>query len=355
MMKWIGRLALVGLGLLIGLVPAEIFIRSAVGFNPPITECDATYGFRLLADRTVPHNLPGDFNVRYRLNNERLRGEDIALEKDEDVVRLLALGDSFTFGIGVEDDETYAAQLGARIAQEGGGKVEVINAGVPAWGTAQQLLYLIEEGLKYQPDLITVGFFVGNDPLDNLEDGMYSLDADGRLSLTPEDERPELCSSRAGRLASLPGYGFLTRNSALVSWARTQLFATRDNTVEAPSQAAIAEPPDDADENTTDETETISLPQDDPSFALTRALLNEIHRIGAANDIPVLILIIPQKEDPSAAATAVWREMCRVDTLTCVSVDALGPDEYFQNDGHWTADGHRVAGAALFNAYRPIK
>jgi hypothetical protein len=44
---------------------------------------------------------------------------------------------------------------------------EIINAGVIGWGTAQELLFHRHEGYKYEPDLVLLMFYVGNDMQDN--------------------------------------------------------------------------------------------------------------------------------------------------------------------------------------------
>ena len=67
--------------------------------------------------------------------------------------RILILGDSFTFGEDVSDKETYSHYL-----QEMLPFTEVINFGVHGYGHDQMLLYLKEEGLKYKPDLVILGF-----------------------------------------------------------------------------------------------------------------------------------------------------------------------------------------------------
>jgi hypothetical protein len=67
--------------------------------------------------------------------------------------RILILGDSFTFGEGVGDTETYAASLQAMMPH-----AEVLNMGVHGYGHDQMLILLREEGVKYAPDLIILGF-----------------------------------------------------------------------------------------------------------------------------------------------------------------------------------------------------
>jgi hypothetical protein len=64
------------------------------------------------------------------------------------------LGDSFTYGIGVADDETFSARLEALDP-----RLEVLNTGVNGYGTAQELLLLRDQGLALRPDVVVVVFF----------------------------------------------------------------------------------------------------------------------------------------------------------------------------------------------------
>jgi hypothetical protein len=69
------------------------------------------------------------------------------------VRRVVVLGDSFTFGQDVSDDETYCRQLEQLLPD-----TEVLNFGVHGYGHDQMLLYLQEEGVKYRPDVVVLGF-----------------------------------------------------------------------------------------------------------------------------------------------------------------------------------------------------
>jgi hypothetical protein len=67
--------------------------------------------------------------------------------------RVAVLGDSFTFGEDVGDEETWVHQLG--VLDPG---LETINLGIHAYGHDQMLLTLREEGPWLRPDLVLVGF-----------------------------------------------------------------------------------------------------------------------------------------------------------------------------------------------------
>lgn len=73
--------------------------------------------------------------------------------------RILGLGDSFTFGQGVKDADTYLRQLEVLLQARYPRKFfQTINLGVPGYNTAQEYQMLLHRGLAYKPDLIIVGF-----------------------------------------------------------------------------------------------------------------------------------------------------------------------------------------------------
>lgn len=87
-------------------------------------------------------------------NSKGLRGKtEYAYDKPPDKLRIVVLGDSYTFGDDVSDDETYPYYL-----QQMFPRFEVINMGVHGYGHDQMLILLKEEGLKYKPDIVILGF-----------------------------------------------------------------------------------------------------------------------------------------------------------------------------------------------------
>jgi hypothetical protein len=87
-------------------------------------------------------------------NSRGLRGPtEYKYERTPGKHRVVVLGDSFTFGAEVSDDETYSHYLASSLPN-----TEVLNLGVSGYGHDQMLLYLKEEGVKYHPDVILLGF-----------------------------------------------------------------------------------------------------------------------------------------------------------------------------------------------------
>jgi hypothetical protein len=113
-----------------------------------------------------------ELSFQVETNSDGLRDREIG-PKQHGVRRVLVLGDSYTWGDGVNLDETYVKQLekllNARCGRARSPMYEVINAGVPEWGPAQMWLYLKDYGVRFQPDLVLLGLF----DLDIYRNGPY--------------------------------------------------------------------------------------------------------------------------------------------------------------------------------------
>jgi len=103
-----------------------------------------------------------------RINRHGLRDRELPYERTT-AYRILVLGDSFTLGMAVDQDQTFPKLLERRLngAAPPGTHVEVLNAGVSAWGTDNELLYYRTEGWRYRPDLVVLAFDTTNDVFEN--------------------------------------------------------------------------------------------------------------------------------------------------------------------------------------------
>lgn len=103
-----------------------------------------------------------EVDFRVNTNSKGLRDREFSYKTEQTIKRILVLGDSFTFGYGIADNETYPKLLENKLNQKFRGQFEVINAAVTGWGTPQERDYLKIEGVKYNPDLILVGFYIND-------------------------------------------------------------------------------------------------------------------------------------------------------------------------------------------------
>ena len=85
-----------------------------------------------------------------RINSHGWRDAERSFDKPAGVRRIVVLGDSFTFGVGVDAVERYTDVL----EKMAGSNLEVLNLGMNAVGPDQELLVLETDGLRYAPDFV---------------------------------------------------------------------------------------------------------------------------------------------------------------------------------------------------------
>ena len=104
----------------------------------------------------------------WRSNSQGVRANRDYGPKPSDIYRILVIGDSFTVGDQVSLAQTYPGVLQRRFdAMFGDRRVEVINAGYPGYGTANEARWLQKFGRSFEPDLVLLGM-TPNDLGENL-------------------------------------------------------------------------------------------------------------------------------------------------------------------------------------------
>jgi hypothetical protein len=99
-----------------------------------------------------------------RINSFGFRGKEFSPVKPPGTVRILGIGDSFTLGMAVGDDDTYLARLEEMLNRDGRARYETINAGHQNMNTRQEYRYLKERDLmSLGPDVVILGFTMHND------------------------------------------------------------------------------------------------------------------------------------------------------------------------------------------------
>ncbi len=129
-----------------------------------------------------------DGEWEFRINNQGFRSDvEYAYKKPADTIRILILGDSYTLGHEVNQDETYSVVLEKKLKEKGISS-EVINAGVSGFSNAEELVFYEQEGIKFSPDILIVGFY-NNDLRDNIRAGIYKLE-NNNLVLSSKEYLP---------------------------------------------------------------------------------------------------------------------------------------------------------------------
>jgi len=103
-------------------------------------------------------------SVPLRTNSFGLRGPEVEVRKPAGVYRIALLGDSFAFGWGVEEHNSFARVVERELNRmlAGSKRVELMNFAVPGYSTFQEVALFEEKGLKFDPDAVLV-YVIEND------------------------------------------------------------------------------------------------------------------------------------------------------------------------------------------------
>ena len=101
------------------------------------------------------------FGCDVSINQGGFRDDEYALAKPEGVSRIIALGDSITFGTGLGVDETWSSYLRLHVGKRAPG-TQVLNMGVGGYDTVQEVRFLERTGLAYDPDYVILGYCVND-------------------------------------------------------------------------------------------------------------------------------------------------------------------------------------------------
>lgn len=127
-----------------------------------------------------------EYSNEIRINQAGLRGPEVGSSSDE-ILRVLVVGDSFVFGVGVEDTDTFTALLPARLGAHDKPAAEGLNAGIPAFGVPDAESWFRRHGVKLEPDVVALVIFLGNDLVDASPEREEILLVDGLLVPSQSD------------------------------------------------------------------------------------------------------------------------------------------------------------------------
>lgn len=299
-----------------------------------------------------------DFKVRITINEQGYR-DRVYGPKPPGVFRILTIGDSFTFGFGVEQHEVFSKVLETMLNQRKAGAFEVINGGAPGYSSHQELIFLKEIGPTLNPDLVIVGLFPYNDladnqrPLDRYEIAYgYLYDNEG-YNIVRESEKTGL---------PIPFKGYL--------WAHShayRLLADRYRRLKVP---------DAAPEVDVGRTENTATDQHQPGYETTpqtefmidektRAIFRDIADVTeelGGQAVMMLISDVNQADSPESVWKSQWDQLKHMAALNDMPVIDLAPvflnvhqagdtpDFWYLINNHWNASGHRLVAETVYEA-----
>ncbi len=154
--------------LLVPMFIAEVVLRMTQYGSMAFWQPDPVYGKALIAGGEAWYTNEGKAFVR--INDKGFHDQNHQISKPDDVFRIAVLGDSFVEAVQLPYTKSFWYLLSRKLQNCSGlsGKsVETMGFGVSNYGTGHQLLMLRNEVLQYQPDQVVLGFFQGNDIIDN--------------------------------------------------------------------------------------------------------------------------------------------------------------------------------------------
>lgn len=327
-------LVLLGLGL--GIVLIEIALR-VIGFGPGFVgpqevkvELDPHYLFRIKG------------NPSHGFNSLGFRDDEFTQKSDKK--RIAVIGDSFVVGAHVHPGRTFANMLEV-ILKDG---TEVYNMGVIAYGPDQALLRFLDQGLKYEPDLVILSIFSGNDFLDLWKNQLFQIGPDG-AAYNPDNPVAKAFPNLRTEILIRRLLGRPDLDEEVSKSLNHLLFYDSCDIMEA------------------------DYPNSDEMKQLMKGVLARAKKEFKARGIPLLVLIVPSYDNIQDPADLVKKEVPesayfeneRLLVEFCEELDIPHLDltpkflEFRQDltlyntaDRHFSADGH-LAAAALLKA--PVK
>jgi len=310
------------------------FIRYHKVYSGKIFEYDVEKAYRL---RT---NYSGSFAGKpVRTNRFGYRDYDISLEKPESTLRVLAVGDSITFGDGVLGEEAYPKQLenmlNSRIKEF---RFNVINTATPG-NLPFQEYYDLKRGLKFKPDIVIIQFTLNDIVRPSMAYRMYGEGMGG-------------CSGVAGLNSKvlIRADDYLDNHSAFYSSLKSLLI--RFKIIE---RYMIQE---------TDISEDLVYRRNDPeiSKAWSECLFWAQKKVDLCKEkgIPCILLISPYKFQLDLSYDQAYpqkelREFAAKNKIECVDLlynlkktARKVSESYFLDQNHYSSQGHAFIATLIY-------
>lgn len=280
---------------------AEFFVRSLYKDETvlfPRYHTDAHYGqytLRKIRPNSVFWHTSVDGKWKFTINKQGFRNNnDFEYEKTEGVIRIISLGDSHTQGYEVRQNNTFSAII-EKYLNTHGYKSEVINAGISGFSTAEELLFLENEGIKYKPDVVVLGFDA-TDYQDNIKADFFKLDENGNLVTQKKEHIPGVRIQNI--IYSLPIVKWLSENSYFYSLLFNNTWEFFKAKLSKSSSEKVVE---------------YAIPTQDKfsnyQTALTSALVERMYYFCQKNNIKLIIIDIPQITKENRSKTSFTESM----------------------------------------------
>jgi hypothetical protein len=299
-----------------------------------------------------------DFSYIQRVNNMGLRGADIQIKKSPDHYRVLMLGDSFTMGKGVNDNQTFSVHLEKSLNQRreifNGKTVEVLNAGVDSYAPILSFIQLTKDLEPLEPDMVVLNVDVS----DLVQETVYRKQAiygsNGEIIGVPGEARNKQLNERISTWTDRHLY--FTR---LVFFYSNKLFDYKEFTVrrlvtQANYEIAkhtLAEDTDKREDqwrNIFDSIWKMKKYCDDNGIKFILTIYPWGHQVNDKEWVPGRDNMIPRGATVSDKSVQRYQEFAINNKIQLLNLFPLfrsyngNSALYFKYDNHMTSEGHRL-------------
>lgn len=363
----------------------QIFEKKTFSLDP-CTSLDRDFHHVLIPNRECRFKTD-EWDTVVKINSHGHRDDETVVAKPDGVFRILALGDSFTMGHGVDIEDTYVAilekNLNASFADK---KVEIVNAGVFGYSPLIYNLYLQKQGLSFDPDMVIVffsltDFWEDRKRLSELEQSFPDLTKEKLLEKIKKAEG----EFKFDLINASPSQNDKQRVIAkllykLKSWARTnsKIYATLVDFIKKRNQPVqqdvLYQGDPDRDIVAVMRGDKISQDNWEELFRLPTANLITISEILAGKRIKFVVVLVPEavqvsdREWPNRKGLGLPEKfydprgtfqehlVARLPIKNIEIIDLLPYFResgvfplYFTDDGHFRESGHRLAAEAILH------
>lgn len=283
-----------------------------------------------------------EYKMPVMMNSLNMRDYEIH-PKEKNEFRILCLGDSFTFGLGVDIEDAYPKVL-ERILNKGRGKFYVLNGGGSSFvGGCYD--FLIKKGLELKPDLVIVQIFIGND--------FYNARQYLRPEIISPERKDEGLLLKLKQLLSTKCYtaDFIWSRLVQIEYMNDLLFHFH---LRYSNRGIFLR----------------EYPELEKQLAkVVLEYLEKINNLCNNKEIKVIFIVVPSKAQVFKGyllnnkryyykkPDEIIKTFCRSHSIVCIdfldNYEKLSRREvesfYYIIDSHWTAQGHKYAAEVLTN------
>lgn len=370
-------------GCLISLMLAEIGLRVSnvwIGRHSDtmftLIEYDGVLGWKMKPSVNGKVDLVDVENIPVRSNSAGFWDDEFMRQKQLHSTRIAFLGDSFTWGMGVREEERFS-----NLFMAANPEWESLNFGIPGYGTDQSLLVWQHIARRYQPDVVVLTVnqndYLDNmylvrygrrkpyfelkgetlelrnvpvDPTDFWDNGIFNQAAPPYVSFFPDPVQ------KRSRIVH-----WLAKNSDLARLFYTVIRANRTRPFPEADEGgskSLYEKPQDPDRAVSGKTEVTPLQQMQVKLldGLVTRLAERVQLTGARFAVVFSGKMVPQYELQKKMFSEAG--VLYIDATTEVLANRLPPgrkDVYYPYSGHWTPAAHRAVADLIAKAIREMR